>query len=209
MKLSILIPAYNTANLITKGLDSIPDGIEIIVIDDGSEDNTLETVREYAQAHPSKNLRVIHFEENKGVSAALNRGLDEAQGDYVVLLGSDGDYFLQPAFRQALAFLDGKVDLVYFDIIDNNRHVRRLNDRTKFKYVGAVKFMRRAFIGKIRFPEEMRRAEDVVFTQQILAKNPKERFTQLVVKHYNYPREGSLTWKYLHGQTDYSGNTLK
>lgn len=212
IKLSVIIPVFNQADLIRIGLHSIPASpkIETIVVDDGSSDGTLDSVQDYIQEHPDKNIRTFRFEDNRGTSCAVNQGLEMAQGEYVVLLGSDGDYFVKDFLTRAVNYwLDGKADLVYFDLIDNNKHIRRLSPRTKFKYVGAVKFMRRAFIGKIRCPEEMRRAEDVVFTQQLLAKNPKERYIGQVGKHYNYPREGSLTWKYLHEQTDYSGNTLK
>ena len=53
--------------------------------------------------------------------------------------------------------------------------------------------MRKDFIGKTRCPEDKVVAEDKVFYQKILRKKPTEKFTHICVKHYNHPREGSLT----------------
>ena len=52
--------------------------------------------------------------------------------------------------------------------------------------------MKRTFIGDTRCPLEKKAGEDYVFYQELLKKNPTEKFTGKIVKHYNYPREGSL-----------------
>lgn len=203
-KITVIIPTYNQQDNIHIGLDSLPSGVEIIVVDDGSTDETLETVLNYKLAHPEKHITIISFAENKGVSFAINAGLDKATGEYIVLLGSDGDYFLPETFDYIQEFLNG-YDLVYFDIIDNSKHIRHLSPKTVNKYVGAVKFMKRSFIGDIRCPTNRRRAEDVIFNSKLQAKHPKSYFTNKVLKHYNYPRVGSLTWNARHGVTDAFG----
>lgn len=211
-KLSIIIPTYNQADNIHIGLDSIPNDvrIETIVVDDGSTDQTFEFVCCYIDEHPDKEIKLFKLKENKGVSTALNKGLDEAAGEYVVFLGSDGDYFLPGKIEMALDYwLNQGVDLVYFDIIDNVRHVRKLSPKKIRHYPGAVKFMKRSFIGNTRNPVERRRAEDVVFNEELLKKKPKALFTHQVVKHYNYPRKGSLTWNARHGITDRIGNPIE
>lgn len=53
--------------------------------------------------------------------------------------------------------------------------------------------MRREFIGDTREPEEKKACEDYYFYQELLKKNPTEKFTGIIAKHYNFPREGSLT----------------
>ena len=53
--------------------------------------------------------------------------------------------------------------------------------------------MRKEFVGNTRCSEEKRSGEDVSFYQELLSKKPTEKFTHLVVKHYNHPRNGSLT----------------
>ena len=210
-KLTILIPTYNQADKITIGLDSIPadDRIEIIVINDGSTDNTSEVVRNYIGNHIDKNILLLGWEENKGVSYALNTGYDNAHGEYIVVLGSDGDYFLPDTIRMALDLWLKDYDLIYFDVIDNTGHIRHLSPKTVNKYVGSTKFMRKTFIDNIRCPLDRKRAEDVIFNKKLQAKNPKQFFLNKVVKHYNFPREGSLTWNARHGITDKFGNIIK
>lgn len=202
------MPLYNQPELFRIGLDSIPtdDRIEIIIVDDGSTDNSREQVKQYIKENPKKRITLCGWDKNRGVSAAVNEGLDKAQGKYVVILASDGDYFLEGKIRFALdTWLTHDYDLVYFNLQRNSGLVTRLNPRTTRKYVGSTKFMKRSFVGKTRFPLTRRRAEDVVFTNEILAKPHTEFFTNMIVKHYNYPREGSLTWNARHNITDAFG----
>lgn len=205
--LTVVMPTYNQAKNIHIGLDSIPAHplIDVIVVNDGSEDSTKEVVEEYIEKHPDKRIRIDGWNKNKGVSYAVNRGLDLAQGDYVVLLGSDGDYFMRGFLEKSLPLLNKGYDLIFFDLIDNNKHIRRLNPTTINKYVGAVKFMRRKFIGDTRCPINKRRAEDVDFAQALYLKKPKSYFTHQIGKFYNYPRQGSLTWNARHGVTNEFG----
>ena len=200
IKVSVIIPVYNQEELVIKALDSIPvrDDIEVIVIDDGSTDDTWSVLLEYHKQTSLNNFILLYNEENKGVAHTVNRGYDVANGEYVVLLGSD-DYFITIEFIKALSCLNGR-DLVYFNLEVNNGDIWRLNPDTKLGYCGSVKFMRRAFIGDTRNPEDKKAGEDYYFYNQLLAKNPTEIFTNLVVKHYNYPRQGSLTNLSLEGK---------
>lgn len=88
--ISVIIPVYNTAEYLPRCLDSILNNtykhLEILCINDGSKDNSLEVLNGYAAKDPR--VRVID-QENAGVSAARNRGLDEATGDYVAFVDSD------------------------------------------------------------------------------------------------------------------------
>lgn len=192
-KATVIIPAYNQEILVIRAIDSIPkrDDIEIIVIDDCSTDKTLENVKNYSDEHKDQNIRIYHNEKNRGVGFTVNRGYDLAKGEYVVLLGSD-DYFYSEEFSEIMKELDG-TDLVYFNLKLNDGSIWKLNNDTKHNYCGSVKFMRREFISETRCPE-MRAREDWYFYQELLKKNPTEKFTDRVVKHYNFPRENSLTW---------------
>lgn len=98
MKFSIIIPVYNTENYIEKAYQSIAqqnfDQLEIIFIDDGSTDNSLQIIRNIAD----KDKRVLFkHQTNQGVSVARNYGMTMATGDYICFLDSDdeyqGDYF--------------------------------------------------------------------------------------------------------------------
>ncbi len=89
---SIIIPAYNLENCIEKTLESICknklDTTEIIVVNDGSQDATERVVKDYFTYNHVPHFEVIS-QENKGVSAARNAGIEAAQGEY--LLFCDGD----------------------------------------------------------------------------------------------------------------------
>lgn len=193
IKISVIIPCFNQEELVIKAIDSVPkrDDIEIIVIDDGSTDNSWNNLLEYRNRHPEMlNLILLYNEENKGVAYTVNRGYDVARGEYVVLLGSD-DYFYTNAFEQIIKELDG-TDLVYFDVRINNGEEWSLNNDSKHVLCGSYKFMRRAFIGDTRCENKVS-GEDVGFYKELLSKKPTEKFTHIIVKHYNHPRENSLT----------------
>lgn len=85
-RISIIIPAYNAAAFLPQCLDSIFSqeytDFEVIVIDDGSTDDTAALLEHYHLA------KVIH-QENQGMSTARNRGIDEAKGEYILFVDSD------------------------------------------------------------------------------------------------------------------------
>ena len=94
MKLSVIIPAYNSAKYLRRCLESLPatsPALQVIVVDDGSTDNTREVLS--AIREQDSGIEVIS-KENGGVSSARNAGLEKASGDYVVFL--DVDDILSP-----------------------------------------------------------------------------------------------------------------
>lgn len=192
MKVSVVIPVYNQESLIERAIRSIPrrDDIEIIVVDDGSTDDTWNKLVTIGIELNDPNFIVLHNRRNMGVGYTVNRGLDIADGEYIVLLGSD-DYFYTDEFLKAMELLDG-TDLVYFDLKVNDGSIFKLTEESKRNLCGSTKFMRKEFVGGTRNPD-IRQGEDWFFYDELLKKNPTERFTNLLVKHYNFPRKGSLT----------------
>lgn len=100
-KVSIIVPVYNVENYLAKCLDSLVkqtlQDIEILVINDGSKDNSAQIIQEYAQKYPEK---VKGFtKENGGLSDARNFGLDRATGDYIGFVDSD-DYVTETMFEE-------------------------------------------------------------------------------------------------------------
>lgn len=97
MKLSIIAPVYNVEKYLSKCLDSLfsqgldPEDFEIIVVNDGSTDSSLEIAREYEAAHDNI---VVLSQENQGISVARNAGMDTARGDYIYFIDSD-DFLLK------------------------------------------------------------------------------------------------------------------
>ncbi|MCQ2556486.1 MAG: glycosyltransferase [Ligilactobacillus sp.] len=96
MQVSVIVPIYNVAKYLRQCLDSLlaqdypHSKLAIILVDDGSQDQSSNICQEYVRAQPS--LFFYYRKENGGLSSARNFGLDKAQGDYVLFLDSD-DYF--------------------------------------------------------------------------------------------------------------------
>jgi len=90
VKISVIIPVYNTGKYLAECLDSVINqtfkDIEIICINDGSTDNSLSVLKRYAKK--DKRIKVI-IQINKGLSAVRNRGIEEAQGEYISFIDSD------------------------------------------------------------------------------------------------------------------------
>jgi len=115
--LSIIIPTYNMSKYLSKCLDSmIVDGmkcLEILVINDGSTDNSSEIGHTYQEKYP-ETFRVID-KENGNYGSCVNRGLQEANGKYVKILDAD-DYFDNKVFEKYLTILkEIDVDLALTD----------------------------------------------------------------------------------------------
>ena len=90
-KVSVIVPVHNTGKYLSKCLDSLLGqtltDLEVICINDGSTDDSLEILSQYAQK--DKRIKIIDFKENKGVSVARNEGIKAAMGDYVAFMDSD------------------------------------------------------------------------------------------------------------------------
>ena len=99
IKYSVIIPVYNSEKTLKRCLDSLLEqrweDVEVILINDGSSDRSGEIIRAYSNRYP--NIRTV-TQENSGVSAARNRGLDEAKGTYITFVDSD-DYVSDDYFR--------------------------------------------------------------------------------------------------------------
>ena len=93
MSLSVIIPAYNAAASLAGCLDSVSGfGAEVVVVDDGSEDGTVDVVSGYPGT-------VLVRQENRGVSAARNAGMAVASGDFLVFVDADDTVFPQALDR--------------------------------------------------------------------------------------------------------------
>lgn len=118
-KVSVIIPTYNRANYISEAIDSVLDqtfqDFEIIIIDDGSTDNTKTVLAKYGS-------KIKYFYKNNGgEGSARNLGIKKARGQYIAFLDSD-DLWLPSKIEKQLSFLERnpKFDLVYttMSIID-------------------------------------------------------------------------------------------
>ena len=91
-KVSVIVPVYNTSKYLDECINSIIKqtykNLEIIFINDSSNDDSLEVISKYKD----KRIKIIDLKENKGVAVARNKGIEISTGDYICFLDSD-DYW--------------------------------------------------------------------------------------------------------------------
>lgn len=111
-KVSVIIPTYNRARYICRAVNSVLNQTitdhEIIIVDDGSTDNTKEVLAQYDN-------RIVYLpQSNKGISASRNRGISAARGKYIAFLDSD-DWWAPEKLAEQVKVLDAnpKVGIVY------------------------------------------------------------------------------------------------
>lgn len=124
-KISIIIPVYNTSEYLDECLESVLNqkfqDIEIICVNDGSTDNSLEILQKYP-------VKIIN-QSNQGLSASRNHALMEASGEYILFLDSD-DYLSENALEEIYEIMESKnLDLLIFKIIEFDA-----KNRVKSKY---------------------------------------------------------------------------
>lgn len=129
-KVSVIVTAHNYAEFLEECLDSALDqtydDFELVVVDDGSTDETPEILRDYAYEHP-ETVKVVTL-GGEGLPTACNQGIEAADGEYVVRLDAD-DYFDENILSVEASFLDSNpdVDLVYPDYYTIDRNGEVLN----------------------------------------------------------------------------------
>ena len=133
---SYLIALYNKENYILECIDSILNEatsnieIEICIVDDGSQDNSLSIVKEYYSDNP--NIKIASFPYNKGKNAAYNKAFELSKGDYLCIFGADDIVFpnrtailLNYAIQSNMSVYGDKVRLV--DGIDDSKKIIKKN----------------------------------------------------------------------------------
>lgn len=119
-KLSIIIPAYNEAATIRQVLETISElelisSIlkEILVIDDGSCDETATQIQSFMQQYTGSNMRLIQHKHNLGKGAAIKTGIKEATGDCIIIQDADLEYDPEEINILLEPVIKGKADVVY------------------------------------------------------------------------------------------------
>lgn len=128
-KISIIIPVYNLENYIERTLESVTEqtfkDIEIIVVNDGSTDRSLEIINSFAAA--DDRITVITT-ENSGPGAARNVGLDVSSGEWIIFF--DGDDYMVPAAMQKMYNATGDCDMV---VCNTHREFASYSEEPLFK----------------------------------------------------------------------------
>lgn len=116
-KVSVIIPVYNVDKYLNKCLDSIVNqsykNLEIILIDDGSKDKSLQIAKQYEKL--DNRVKVL-TQENSGVSSARNLGIQNATGDYITFVDSD-DWLELDMYERVMNRFNGSIDAVVYSFI--------------------------------------------------------------------------------------------
>lgn len=120
---SVVVTSYNYEQYLPQTLDSILaqtyENYEVVIVDDGSKDNSVELIKKYTDKYPNFHLYQHENGVNKGLPASVKLGVEKAKGDYVAFLESD-DYWHEDKLLEVVKMINKHPDAV---IISNNIHV--------------------------------------------------------------------------------------
>jgi hyaluronan synthase len=145
--LTVIIPAYNEGAMVEKSIDSVArarypsDRLEIIVVDDGSKDDTWEYIRAAAERYP-RLVTPVRFSKNRGKRAALEVGFRQAKGEIVATI--DSDSVIEPQTLLAIAgpFRNNTVGAVAGKVLVYNRYEGIIPRMLHVRYILSFDFLR-------------------------------------------------------------------
>lgn len=211
--ISMVMPCYQNGATLARTVESIREQTyqnwELIAIDDGSEDDTLSVLNRLAAGEPR--MRVIH-QENGGVSAARNRGIDAAKGDWLTFVDAD-DWLLPDALSHLLALTDEETDIVcaayemhYFD--EDGRREKHTCAEGDLQTVleslirgdsalnsMCARLYRMGMIRRedIRAPRGVKVGEDVLFNLEAFAAARAWRMSEKTIYIYEFGGDSAMT----------------
>lgn len=221
--ISVVVPAYNYGHLLTRALDSVTsqqdERVELIVVNDGSKDNTAQVLDDYAARHGG--LRVIH-QANAGAAAARNHGIREARGRHVLLLDADDELVpgalailldAQARTPDAGMFLGGQIS-VQPDGSESARGpsripalaplplIRRYLLEKRIGIQHCCSMFRRDLLLASPYPARLRKGEDIPVFAYLLVSAPVVTIEQPLARIHKHP--DSLR----HSRADEEANAL-
>jgi len=208
--ISVIIPVYNPGKHLYRCLDSIIGqtwkNLDIILINDGSTDDSLSVCRSYAE----KDSRItVIDQDNRGVSVARNRGMEIAKGDYFSFIDSD-DYIEPDTYAYLIdIFHREQTDIVafeYYTTFPNRETAHRFKGSHYGKYgrkeamyrqaygvpFSCVKLFRRSVVENLRFVEGLARGEDGDFARRAIHNAESVYFDSRPLLHYVQSEESAV-----------------
>lgn len=206
-KVSIIIPVYNASKYLDKCIESLINQsykkIEIIIIDDGSTDNSLEIIQSYASEND--NIR-YYSQNNQGVSSARNKGISLSSGEYIFFIDAD-DWVEREYIEKMVENVGEDTDFVYCDWIIESKEKNIIDSVMKYGFNNSEeasellefyiinragcapwgKLFKKSIIdkNKIRFLKNLPIAEDYLFIINYLTKSNKIKYVSIPMIHYN------------------------
>ncbi len=220
MLFSIIVPCYNVSRYLEKCIESVLhqklQDWEMILIDDGSTDNTSEIINYYNGK--DKRIKKI-YQKNMGLSAARNRGIKEAAGKYILFLDADDWYKNEQCLDKIAIGAKKDVDIIVFQldkITESGRccHVENnlqffpdyeriytskeyletvLSKNDVYEWFPVLYAYRKTLFEKEMFDESIRFFEDVDFVYRIILKAEKLFVIKDSIYQYRIGRDGQLT----------------
>ena len=200
MKLSIIVPVYKVEEYLGECIDSLLsqtiDDYEIILVDDGSPDNSGKIADEYAAANPDM-IRVLHI-DNGGQGRARNFALDIAKGDFVGFVDSD-DWVTHDMYEKMYArAAETGADVVVCDFMERFADGREsvLPASLQDNWLGSAgsscnKIFRRSLVGELRFPVGLW-YEDFYFSAVMLLRSKHTEFIAEPLYIYRRGQESTM-----------------
>ncbi|KIG10250.1 glycosyl transferase family 2 [Caballeronia concitans] len=219
---TVVIPAFNAEPFIGEAIASIQrqtlEDWQLIVVDDGSTDQTLSAARQAAGDDPR--IRLIRFDRNEGISAASNAGFDAARGEFIARVDSDDRAVPHRLAAQVAAFRNsdrlaaaGSHASVFGDVPDGVAYCAQGDANIKARLLdgvntisGGTLMVRRSFVRAhdIRFDETARSAEDIGYLAAVMAAGGElANIDEVLTEHRSH--RGSFT----NSQTDIAGPWLQ
>jgi glycosyltransferase involved in cell wall biosynthesis len=208
-ELAVIVPMYNVEKCITDLLQALAAqeeiSLEVWLVDDGSQDGTGAICQAWVQAHPEFNYV---RQDNRGVSAARNRGLELSRGDYVAFMDAD-DWVEPDAFTAILRLMKQEQAEIGFMGTVKEEVLQPLGLQPAGKVVraegasilqydfGAIRqrsnpVFKRALVQNLRFDKNIKSSEDLLFYLTALAKAQKAVFDPAPRYHYLVNPESAM-----------------
>ncbi len=199
--LSIIVPVFNASAHIDYFMQKLTKlkiaDVEIIVIENGSTDDSYTKLQPYANQ-----AEIIHFDENSGVSFARNEGIKKSSGTFFTFLDVDDDFEPKILNKMLKTIQDTDSDLCVANYNELNKHTHS-TVASKYNYsslektdnlklfltdkIGPAvwdKVYRRSTLGHIKFDESLSVGEDILYILNIFLQNPKTVFMNDIYYHY-------------------------
>jgi len=127
---SVILPTFNRASTLPRAIDSVLTqtyaNLELIIVDDGSTDNTHELLKKYQKV--DKRVKVIYNKQNLGAPLSRNKGIKASNGDYIAFQDSDDEWLKEKLIKEMSVFSNfPKVGLVYSLPVSNKKRINLFN----------------------------------------------------------------------------------
>lgn len=209
-KYSIIMPVYNSGTEMKKSIESVLNQTynkwELIIIDDGSTDNSLEIAKKFA--NKNRRIKVFH-QKNAGPGAARNKGIKEASGDYIAFLDSD-DYY-EKNFLETIDNKNQDCDVIFYSNIKEDIDGKIVGGTNLSKYINCPKekIIKMQMMGVIPWGAQLKVVkstivkecsfshipvgEELIYSFNVLNKAKKITIIERPLYHYFHNTKGQHT----------------